>query len=251
MNKSMTIIDVHTHLGWDHAFDEDFKLDYVLEKKDKYGVNIQIVQPGTCYDIDTAEKQHNAIAELCSKYPENFYGMANPNPTLSEEIYHREIDRCVNKLGFIAIKLHPMVFGINPSLQSSRKVFDAAKKHDIPIMVHTGAGFPFASPLNLLDPARKYPEVKIIMAHMGMITYAGEADIVMGSCSNIYGDTSWTPGFMLKNFVRKHGNRLMLGSDHADNLKVELSKIENSSFTEEEKNHVLSKTAKNIFKINS
>lgn len=241
------IIDIHTHLGWDHAFDEDLKLDYLLDKKDRYNVDVQIVQPGTCYDIETIRKQHNDIADLCRKYPGNFYGMANPNPTLNEKIYHIEIDRCINELGFIAIKLHPMAFGVNPELQSAKKVFDAANEHNVPLMVHTGTGFPFSNPLNLIDMAKKYSQLKIIMAHIGMITFYSEADIVMSICPNVYGDTSWSPGYLLKKFVKKNGNRLMLGSDHANNLPVELAKIENSSFTEQEKRHILSDTAVAVF----
>ena len=41
------IVDVHVHLGYDHTFDEDFTREEIVEKIDAYGVNVQIVQPGT------------------------------------------------------------------------------------------------------------------------------------------------------------------------------------------------------------
>lgn len=242
------IIDVHVHMGWDYSFDEDFKLEYLINKKDKHNV-VQIVQPGTCYEIDLARKQHDEISKLCQNYPGHFYGMANPNPTLGKKCYMDEIDRCIGDLRFIAIKLNPMVSGINPDSETGKKVFEAAKKYNVPVMVHTGAGFPFANPLNLLNVAKKYPELRIIMAHMGQIFFSKEADIVLENCPNVYGDTSWTPGFLLKSFIEKNGNRLMLGSDHADNFEVEMVKIENA-FSSEQKNYILSKTAKEIFKLN-
>jgi len=73
----------------------------------------------------------------------------------------------------------------------------------------------------------------------------------MDLCPNVYGDTTWSPGYLLKDFVKKNGNRLMLGSDHANNLPVELAKIENSSFTEQEKRYILSDTAIAVFSLDT
>jgi len=148
------IVDTHVHLGYDYTFDEDFTLDELIHKMDEYAVDMQIVQPGTCHDLESVKKQHNDIAALCREYPGRFYGMANPSPHLETGSYNGEIARCIEGLGFIAIKLHPFAHGVNPGSKSGRKAFNAAKKYSVPLMVHTGSGLPFAGPVNLVSLAR-------------------------------------------------------------------------------------------------
>jgi hypothetical protein len=245
------VIDVHCHLGWDFTFDEDFTLEELIEKMHELRVDVQIVQPGSCHSIETVRGQHDAIAALCSEHPGHFFGMANPSPHLEEEVYHREIDRCVEELEFVAIKLHPMAFGVKPGSRSGRKTFEAARRHGIPLMVHTGAGVPFAGPVELLDLAEEYSDVTIVMAHCGQIVFANEAAAVLKRCPNVYGDTSWSPGFILREWTRGFGPRLMMGSDHADNAGTELAKIRTSGFTPGEQEAVLGRTALNVFGLES
>ena len=105
------IIDIHTHLGFDFSFEEIYSKEALIDKIKKYNIDIQIVQPGTCHDLSSVRNQHNAIAEICSEYPHKFFGMANPSPHLMGEQYHSEISRCIEDLGFICIKIHPMAHG--------------------------------------------------------------------------------------------------------------------------------------------
>jgi predicted TIM-barrel fold metal-dependent hydrolase len=241
------IIDVHVHLGWDYTFDEDFSREELIEKMETHQVDVQIVQPGTCHDIGQARKQHDDIAALTRELPKHFKGMSNPSPHLAADVYADEIRRCVEELGFVAVKLHPMASGVNPNSVSGRKAFEAARRHNMPLMVHTGAGVPFAGPVNLLPLAREYQDVKIVMAHCGQIVFANEAAAVLADCPNVYGDTSWSPGFILKNWARAFGDRFMLGSDHADNTGTELAKIRTVGLTEAEQDAFLYRTAADVF----
>ena len=243
------IIDVHSHLGWDYTFDENFTREDLISKLDNSNADIQIVQPGTCHDISQVKIEHDNISKLCKDFPGQFFGMANPNPHLDSRTYIDEISRCIEELGFIAIKIHPLASGINPSSRSGRKVFDAARKYMVPVMVHTGSGIPFAGPVNIIKLAKEYSDLKIIMAHCGQIILANEAETVFNLCPNVYGDTSWTPGFIIRKWISKHGNRIMLGSDHADNLMTELTKISTAGLTDDEREFILSKTAMDVFKL--
>ncbi|MFW6139086.1 MAG: amidohydrolase family protein [Spirochaetota bacterium] len=243
------IIDVHVHLGWDYTFDEEFKKEELIEKLEKTEVEIQIVQPGSCHTIEQAREEHDDIASLCKEYPGHFFGMANPSPHLPKNVYDDEIARCVEDLWFVAIKLHPLAFGVNPDSVSGRKAFEAARKHHLPIMVHTGSGIPFAGPVNLLSLAEEYPEVPIIMAHCGQIILANEAAVMFKLCKNVYGDTSWSPGFILRDWIRSFPNRIMLGSDHADNTQTEIAKIKTAHLTQKEQRAVFQATAMDVFKL--
>jgi predicted TIM-barrel fold metal-dependent hydrolase len=87
----------------------------------------------------------------------------------------------------------------------------------------------------------------MIIAHCGHIIFANEAEAVFRTCPNVYGDTSWSPGFILKRWIRSHGARFMLGSDHADNTATELTKIRTVGLTEDEQTWLLEKTALMVF----
>jgi hypothetical protein len=126
-----------------------------------------MVQPAPCHDIDSVKFQHDAIAAIVREYPGHFFGMANPRPHLPGTLYKDEIARCIEELGFVGIKINTIACGVNPNSKAGRKWFDAARKYAVPIMVHTGAGIPFASPANLVTLAEEYDEVNIVLAHAG------------------------------------------------------------------------------------
>ncbi len=243
------IVDIHVHLGWDYTFDENFSKEELIKKMKDHGIDVQIVQPGTCHDLATVRSQHNAIAKLCKTYPGRFFGMSNPPPHLPSDVYMEEVARCVEKLEFTSIKLHPMASAVNPDSRSGRKAFEAARKYRIPVMVHTGSGFPFSDPLNLLGIGKEYHDIKIIMAHCGMMVFAGNASKVLASLPNVYGDSSWTPGFLIKEWARTYGPRVMFASDHADNTEAEITKIKTCGLKKEEEKAVLGGTAIEVFNL--
>jgi len=175
--------------------------------------------------------------------------MANPSPHLPEAVYRDEVRRCIAELGFIAIKLHPLAFGVNPGSQAGRRAFEAAREWNVPLMVHTGAGIPFSSPVNLIPLALEYAELRIVMAHCGHIVFANEAAAVFERCPQVYGDTSWSPGHLLRAWSRTHGPRLMLGTDHADNTGTELAKIRTVGLTPAEQHAILEGTASAVFSL--
>ncbi|MBC8081171.1 MAG: amidohydrolase [Gorillibacterium sp.] len=244
------IIDVHAHLGQDDVFDEHFTLQEQFDKHQAYGVVKTILQPGTCHELHTVSAQHDAIAAVIRQYPGKFYGMANPNPHLNDAAYEREIRRCVEELGFVGIKLHTFAHAVHPGSRDGRKVFSLARELEVPVMVHTGAGIPFANPTNLIAVARDFPEVKIVIAHCGMMIMAGETEISMSACSNLYADVTWTAGFQLKRWAGKFGaERFMFGSDHADNAGTELAKVRTCGLTNDEQAWVLHRSAEAIYNL--
>jgi predicted TIM-barrel fold metal-dependent hydrolase len=242
------IIDVHSHLGWDHTFDREFTEAALLRKHEDCGVDTSIVQPGTCHDLPGVRQQHDAIARLAQAHPGQFYGMANPSPHLPAEEYEAELDRCVRDLGFLAVKLHPLAHGCAPGSRDGRKVFQRANEIGIPVMVHTGPGIPFANPANIIPLSQEFPRLRIILAHSGFMITPGDAFIVLQLCPNVYGDLSWTAGFLVRQWVRELGpRRFMLASDHADNCAAELAKLRGCGLTDEELEWILGRTAGELF----
>jgi len=242
-------IDVHGHLGYDYVFDEDFG-EAELQKAHADGIDVTIVQPGTCMNLEDVQRQHDAIADLCLRYPGRFFGMANPSPHLRREQYEREMERCVKELGFVGVKLHPLAHAVRPSGRAGERVFSTAQALGIPVMVHTGAGVPFALPSNLIPVAQKYSQVAIVLAHAGASIYAAEAELAVKLCPNVYLDTSWCAKHTIIKWVRELGaDRLMLASDHGENAIVELAKYRSMGLSASDLEWCLGKTAQKVYRL--
>jgi predicted TIM-barrel fold metal-dependent hydrolase len=117
-------------------------------------------------------------------------------------------------------------------------------------MVHTGVGSPWADPALLEDVAAAKPSLSIVLAHAGHMAYAAEAGQVAGRHANVYLEPSWVGGFVIRRWVEGLGaERLMFGSDHADNAATELAKYRSMKLTDQQLEAILGGTAARVFGI--
>ncbi len=244
------VIDVHTHLGFDYVFQEDFRLEYLEDELAAQPVDVLITQPGTVLDLPTAREQHDAVAAFARRYPGRVYGMANPSPHLPAEVYRAEAARCVRELGFVGIKLNTAAHSVGVGLRPGRLVFEVARELGVPVMIHTGSGVPWALPSAVLPVARDFPDVKIVLAHSGSMIYAGEALEVAVERPNVYLEVSWTPAHLVRKFCRTIGaRRVLFGTDHAENCPVELAKFKAAALSGEELEWCLGRTAAEVYSL--
>ena len=241
------IIDVHAHLGLDEVFDVEFTEEALLASQAENGIDLTLVQPGTVHDLAGVQEQHDDIAGLVARHPGRFRGIANPNPHLAAAQYEREVRRCVEELGFVAAKLHPLAHAVNPLGRHGRRVFALARELNVSIMVHTGAGLPWAAP-SLLDPiAGEHPSLRIVVAHAGGMLSA-EAGLLAARRPNVYLEVSWMGGHHVREWVQRLGaGRVLFGSDHAENAAAELAKLRTAGLSEEDLTWVLGDTAASVF----
>nr|WP_286672203.1 amidohydrolase family protein [Cohnella hashimotonis] len=164
--------------------------------------------------------------------------------------YEAEVRRCVESLGFVGIKLHTFAHAVHPAGRDGRKVFELARKLGVPVMVHTGAGIPFANPTNLINVAQDYPEVNIVMAHCGMMILAGETATAMRLASNLYADITWTAGFNMRHWCEEFGaERFLFGTDHADNAGTEIAKVRTCGIGLDEQAWIFGKSVEELYKL--
>jgi predicted TIM-barrel fold metal-dependent hydrolase len=245
----MLLVDAHTHIGNERLFSITMKADDLLRTIEKNKLDKVIVQPQA--GAPDIKQNHEAIAELTVKYPGVIYGLASFNPvTEDEKGFLENVRWAIKDLGFKGIKLHTNGFVVSPLNPYSRKIFEAGAAYSVPVMVHTGAGVPQALPSLCIPIARKYPDLKIVLAHAGGGLFACEALIVAQECPNIYLETSWVSPPDIAGFVASLGaRRVMFGSDLFENVAPFLSIFYHAGFSEEQLAQVLGRTAIDVFKL--
>jgi len=241
------IIDAHSHLGWSDVFTAGVTEDVLIATMAENGIDATVTMPAAGAD---PAPTHDAIAELVERHPGRIFGMASISPLLGEAFYVAELRRCVEQLGFKAVKLHPQAHAASPALPVSDVVFRTAAELDIPVMVHTGTGAPFALPSLLIRRARQYPDLKIVLAHAGFAVYTEEAIVAAEVCDNIYLEPSWCLAGDIGRMVRLLGpERVMYGGDLPYNVPVELAKPKAAGLTPEQTEWFLWRTARDVFRL--
>jgi predicted TIM-barrel fold metal-dependent hydrolase len=243
----MEIIDAHAHLGKCNIFDLDVPFENLLNAMDANEVKTSLVQPFPgCEDH---RKVHDRIAELNDQYPGRFYGIASVNPHLGNECL-KEIRRCVQELGFIGVKLHTIGHAVMPTSSDAVELAELTAELDVPMLVHTGTGIPFALPSLCIPVARKFPNLKIILCHAGYAFFASEAVIVAKEASNIYLEPSWCTSVQTRGMIKELGfERVFMGSDLPANLATEIAKAKSIGLDEGELSSYLGGTAREVFNI--
>jgi predicted TIM-barrel fold metal-dependent hydrolase len=162
---------------------------------------------------------------MCQRNPGRFYGLASLSPHGDHDAYRREVERCVKDLHFVGVKLHTIGHGVNPLSADGDFVFATGHDLGIPVMVHTGPGVPFALPALCIPAARKYPGLKIVLAHAGFAVFTAEAQVAASVCGNLYLETSWCIVEDIRWMISTIGpDRVMMGSDLPSNVPVEVAK---------------------------
>lgn len=244
----MTVVDSHAHLGSCRVFDLNVEEDALIQCMNENNVDASILQPfpGAPDPVDV----HNRIADLAKKYPGRIYGLASLSPHMDKEKYFNEIGRCVEELGFVGVKMHTVGHAVLPLSVDASTIFEAASHYRVPVNVHTGPGIPFSSPSLCLPLIKKYPDVKVVLAHSGFSVFSGESFVIAKEYDNVYLETSWSTIDDIKLFVEQVGaGKVMMGSDGLANLSVELAKYEKLGLKDEELELVLGKTAVEVFQI--
>jgi len=98
--------------------------------------------------------------------------------------------------------------------------------------------------------AESHPDLPIIVAHAGGGIFAAEAGLLAARYPNVILECSWTNGFQVREWSRSTlADRLLFGSDHADNAAVELAKFRGLGLADAGLDRILGGTAARIFSL--
>lgn len=233
------IIDVHSH-AWQFPahFTDDFQQQ---ARRAKAGVEVDLTVRYEEYMAGATQVfrtivfggkaklsglwvDDQYVAEYVAGHPGELIGFLSLDPT--QDGWEQEMRVGHLELGLRGIKLMPMYAGFRPDDPRLDPLWAYATEHSLPVLLHTGTTFVAQAPLECTLPrhldkvAIRFPEVRIIMAHLGH-PYEPECVAVIRKHTNVYSDISalhYRP-FQLYHslmLVQEYGvwNKLLFGSDY-------------------------------------
>jgi hypothetical protein len=202
------IVDVHSHAfnQLDH-FTEDFRRQ---AKRARAGQEVDLTvrweeysraAPADTRTIVFGGKARRSglwvddqyVAQYVAAHADKLIGFLSVDPT--QDGWQREMRDGHAELGLRGIKLLPMYAGFRPDDEQLDPLWNYASDHRLPVLLHTGTTFIAQAPLECtlprhLDPvAIRFPDVKIVLAHLGH-PYEGECVVVIRKHPNVYADLS-------------------------------------------------------------
>lgn len=202
------IIDVHSHF-WHYPehFTDDFRqqarharagteVDLTVRLEDYQRQSVERVRTivfGGKARLSGLWVDDAAVAGYVARQPESLIGFLSLDPT--QPGWQDELRFGHQELGLRGIKLMPMYAGFRPDEDRIAPLWQYASQHQLPVLLHTGTTFVSQAPLECTLPrhldaiAARYPDVRMILAHLGH-PYEGECVAVIRKHPNLYADIS-------------------------------------------------------------
>jgi hypothetical protein len=200
------VIDAHAHLGefggWANV---RITAEEMIADMDRFNIAKTVV-----FMIP-----NQIVREAVGRFPDRLIGFVWVNPYDGQKATD-EVKRAINDWGFRGIKLHPLIHAFIPSDEIVLPIMELARRFSLPVLFHTGHP-PFSLPWQIGEVAELFPDVPIIMGHMGH----GHGCYIHGTITtakkyaNLYLETSGMPMHTkIREAVERLGSdRVMYGSD--------------------------------------
>jgi uncharacterized protein len=122
-------------------------------------------------DSAGVEGDDDSVAECVRRFPGKFVGFAYVDPRRPR--YMDELVRSVEELGLRGVKYGPIYNGVALSDPRMTPVYEYCVARDLPLTMHMGTTFARNAPVELGrsihvdEVARRFPELRMVCAHMG------------------------------------------------------------------------------------
>jgi predicted TIM-barrel fold metal-dependent hydrolase len=161
-----------------------FDVARMLSRMDAAGVDMAMV----CSLAQRIEPEF--IENLVSEHPDRLFGFGQVQPQADGAL--EEIARMAQHPGIRGLKLHPSLHGYHFADHGLLDpVFAACREHGLAILVNA-LDDAFVAPLAIEEISRGFPEVPVLIAHMGAVWNVPEACLVSARNPQIYLETSAT-----------------------------------------------------------
>ena len=241
------IIDVHTHvpshidtvppeeetqtsvLRPDRAvrmtttYDDFFEAMKPVDRVISFGIAMPADRPAVIGEKDM-KKVNDATAALVARAPEKVIGFMSVHP--NEPAALDEMERAYGDLQLRGLKLGPNYQNFDPLGENARRIYSRAQEMKLPVLFHQGtspvrdAPLRYAHPLVMDEIAILFPELRIVMAHIGH-PWLEDCLVVIRKHPNVYADVSgrfYRPWSFYNGMRLAYEwaviNKLLLGSDY-------------------------------------
>jgi uncharacterized protein len=136
---------------------------------------------------------NDAVAEFVAAAPGRRIGFLSIHPEVDGA--EDELERARTDLGLRGIKLGPNYQVFDPLGPAALRVYELAERHGLPILFHQGASpvrdapLRFAHPLLMDEVAIRFPELRVVMAHLGH-PWQRETIVTIRKHPHLYADVS-------------------------------------------------------------
>ena len=236
------IIDSHTHIG-------DFPLFGVKLAAHEL---ISIMNESNVQSALVFTTPNSITLEAVKKHGDRLHGMVWINPHLGDKAVEL-VDKAIVQWGFKGLKMHPLIDSFLPDQEIVFPIIDRARKHRVPVLFHCGHP-PWSLPWHIGNLADIYPDVPIILGHMGHghIVYINGAIEIAEKHDNIILETSAMPMHSkIKEAIIKIGeHRVIFGSDVPfGHPGFEIKKVEVAGLSEKQRALVFEYNSRRIFNL--
>ena len=240
------IIDVHSHVPshvddvpreeriWESKMRPDravrlnttysdfFKAMEPVDRVISFGIAMPADRPAVIGEKDM-KKVNDATAALVARAPEKVIGFMSIHP--DEPTALDEMERAYGDLKLRGLKLGPNYQNFDPLGENARRIYSRAQEMKLPVLFHQGASpireapIRYAHPLVMDEIAILFPELRIVMAHIGH-PWLEDCMVVIRKHPNVYADVSgrfYRPWSFYNGMRLAYEwaviNKLLLGSD--------------------------------------
>lgn len=156
------------------------------------------VEVSVCFTIARDRARVDAalndkVAEFVAAAPTRRLGFLSVHPEVPGAL--DELERARTDLGLAGIKLGPNYQVFDPLGDAALELYRQAERHGLPVLFHQGASpvreapLRYAHPLVIDEIAIRFPELRVVMAHMGH-PWQRDTIVTVRKHPHVYADVS-------------------------------------------------------------
>ena len=239
MNRdTLEAIDFHIHIGlkehwhdWVHSYQRAAGSDYydryeefidparfaayLRESNIAKAVILAEISP-----ITTGVVPNEYVLEFC-RGQDILLPFCTVNPHTASSDLGRELKMHIDQ-GAKGLKLYPSYNHFYPNDRDLYPLYEIAREHRIPVLVHTGSSvfkgskIKYADPIHLDEVTADFPDLVVVMAHGGRGFWYSKAFFLSLIHPNLYLEISGLPPRKLLDYypeLEKNSDKIIYGSD--------------------------------------
>ncbi|MFQ5805634.1 MAG: amidohydrolase family protein [Phycisphaerae bacterium] len=169
-----------------------------------------------------AEISNRYVSDYVRRYSSKLIGFAGIDPT--EDGWLDELSTAQEELGLKGVTVSPGLQNFHPADTRAMELYGECKRRGMPVLFEqnhrsAAAKMEFARPLLLDEVAREFPELRIVVSHLGY-PWIHETVVVLAKHANVFADVA---GLLRHAWLSYHAlvpayeysvmNKLLFGSD--------------------------------------